>query len=126
MTWQIGDHGFDMVLSSRVPTLIQQHLRGFLEVWLARQGLGLGDVGSWAVHPGGPRVIDCIQQALGLDADALVVSRGILARYGNMSSATVLFILQELMVRGAPLPCLALGFGPGLCVEVALFTYPGS
>jgi predicted naringenin-chalcone synthase len=121
MAWHIRDHGFDMILSSRVPTLIQHNLLPFLERWLDRQNLALADIASWAVHPGGPRVLSCVQSALHLPPDALEISRQILASHGNMSSATVLFILRQLIEAQAPAPCLALGFGPGLCAEVALF-----
>ncbi len=121
MAWLVRDHGFEMVLSTRVPSLIQQNLKPWLDEWLARHGLTVADVASWAVHPGGPRVLTCVQDALGLAADATDASRLILARHGNMSSATVLFIINELMRRQAPRPCVALGFGPGLAAEGALF-----
>lgn len=120
MSWFVRDHGFEMVLSTRVPGLIQQNLAPWLETWLGGRGLAVKDVASWAVHPGGPRVLACVQEALGLDADATDASRSVLARHGNMSSATVLFILDELIRRDAPRPCVALGFGPGLAAEGAL------
>lgn len=121
MAWLVRDHGFEMVLSTRVPGLIQRNLRPWLDEWLAGRGLSVGEIGSWAVHPGGPRVLSGVGEALGLESPALDVSRTILARHGNMSSATVLFILNELTRRQAPLPCVAMGFGPGLAAEVALF-----
>jgi len=73
------------------------------------------------VHPGGPKILDAVGAALGLPAEAVWASREVLAEHGNMSSATVLFILQRLIERGASGPCVAVGFGPGLNVEVALF-----
>ena len=76
---------------------------------------------SWAVHPGGPKILDSVTTTLGLPAGAVWASREVLGEYGNMSSATVLFILKRLRERNAPGPCVALGFGPGLNVEVALF-----
>jgi predicted naringenin-chalcone synthase len=121
MAWLIRDHGFEMVLSTRVPGLIRQNLQPWLESWLARHGLTVGEIASWAVHPGGPRVLSCVEEALGLANGATEVSRSVLARYGNMSSATVLFILEELARTGAARPCVALGFGPGLAAEAALF-----
>lgn len=120
MTWRIGNHGFEMTLSNRVPDLIGEHLRPWLSTWLASQGLGLSDIASWAVHPGGPRILDAVEASLELSADALAVSREVLEQYGNMSSPTVLFILQRLLSRGSPRPCVALGFGPGLLAEAAL------
>jgi predicted naringenin-chalcone synthase len=121
MRWTIGDHGFEMELSPRVPDLIRRHLRPWFESWLLRQGLALADIGSWAVHPGGPRILTAVEESLGLPREALGVSREVLAEYGNMSSPTVLFILERLRERQSPRPCVMLGFGPGLMAEAALF-----
>jgi predicted naringenin-chalcone synthase len=120
MTWRIGDHGFHMTLSAQVPALIRKHLAGWLEEWLTSNGLGVGEVGTWAVHPGGPRILDAFADAMDLDEDALEVSREVLQEFGNMSAATLLFILQRLRDRCAPRPCVAVGFGPGMVVEAAL------
>lgn len=120
MTWRIGDRGFVMTLSPEIPRLIRTHLRPWLAQWLARHGLALADVGSWAVHPGGPKILDAVQQALDLDRAALADSREVLSGYGNMSSPTILFILDRLIARDAPRPCVAMGFGPGLVAEAAL------
>jgi predicted naringenin-chalcone synthase len=120
MSWRIGDHGFRMTLSSRVPDLICEHLRPWLEGWLAPLGLTLDAVGSWAVHPGGPRILSAFREATGLDASTLQTSGSVLAEYGNMSSPTVLFILDRLRRAEASRPCVALAFGPGLAVEAAL------
>jgi len=121
MSWSIGDHGFEMVLSPRVPDLIAAHLRPWLEDWLAGHGLTLAEIGSWAVHPGGPRIVSAVEKSLGLDASATAVSREVLAECGNMSSPTILFILERLTRSQAKRPCVALGFGPGLTAEAALF-----
>lgn len=121
MTWSIGDNGFAMTLSAQVPALIEGGLRPFLSEWLGRSGLALEDVATWAVHPGGPRILDAVEAALGLPREHTAVSREVLASHGNMSSPTLLFILQRLIARDAPRPCVALGFGPGLVAEVALF-----
>lgn len=120
MTWDIGDHGFEMTLSARVPNLIEGYLRPWLEGWLRTHDLSLADIGSWAVHPGGPRVLRSVTKALGMADEAMATSREVLQQYGNMSSPTVLFILDRLMKRQAARPCVALGFGPGLAAEVAL------
>jgi alpha-pyrone synthase len=120
MTWDIGDYGFEMTLARRVPSLIAQHLRPWLVEWLARQGLTLDAVASWAVHPGGPKILDAVEQAMPLESSALVASRAVFAEYGNMSSPTLLFILDRLRREEAPRPCVALGFGPGLVAEAAL------
>jgi predicted naringenin-chalcone synthase len=120
MTWRIADHGFLMTLSPRVPELISRTIRPFLESWLATQGTSLAAVGSWAVHPGGPRILAAVGEATGLDRTMLEHSYQVLAEYGNMSSPTVLFILDRLRRAQAPRPCVALAFGPGLAVESAL------
>jgi alpha-pyrone synthase len=122
MTWSIGDFGFEMTLSKQVPFLIQSNLKGWLSEWLANAGLAVSDVKSWAVHPGGPRILDAVEEALQLDGSALRTSRQILADFGNMSSPTILFILDRLRQQKATRPCVALGFGPGLTVEATLFS----
>jgi len=120
MQWHIGEHGFEMRLSQRVPALIEQHLSPWLADWLGEHELAFQDIAHWAIHPGGPRVISAVEQALALPCGAGDLSREILAAYGNMSSPTVLFILERLAQRPYQGPCLALGFGPGLMVEAAL------
>ncbi|MBC7857013.1 MAG: type III polyketide synthase, partial [Pirellulaceae bacterium] len=120
MTWRIGDHGFEMTLHAQVPELIHQHLRPWLETWLPQHGQSLDSIASWAIHPGGPRILSAIAESLNLPVEATSVSREILAGYGNMSSPTVLFIVNRLREMNAPRPCLALGFGPGMFAEAAL------
>jgi prepilin-type processing-associated H-X9-DG protein len=121
MSWHVGDHGFDMTLSTKVPNLIQANLRPWLEQWLGENGLTIKEIGSWAIHPGGPKILSSVEEALGLPAGITDVSRRVLAGHGNMSSPTVLFILNELRKANAPRPCVALGFGPGLVAEGAIF-----
>ena len=120
MTWDIGNHGFDMTLSTRVPNLICDNLRPWLDNWLAESGFKVTDIQSWAIHPGGPRILTAVEKPLGLDESATATSREVLSECGNMSSPTVLFILDRLHARGAPRPCVALGFGPGLAAEATL------
>lgn len=122
MGWIIGDHGFEMHLSARVPAVISRGIRGIVEAALHDHGLGYRDVAMWAVHPGGPRVISSVQEALGLEDDAVSISRTVLAEHGNMSSATILFILERLFQATDEGPCVALAFGPGLTVELAAFS----
>ena len=121
MSWTIGDHGFEMTLSKQVPGLIQTHLRPWLIDWLERQEMRLSDIRSWAIHPGGPRILGAVEEALDLRPQQTAAARAVFAEYGNMSSPTVLFILERMRRENAPRPCLALGFGPGLAVEAALF-----
>ena len=120
MTWRIGDHGFEMTLSAAVPALIEEHLVPFLQPWLAQRGESIESIGGWAVHPGGPRIVSAVQTALGLSDRQLQVPRDVLNGRGNMSSATMLFILQEFLRIDQPKPWVLLGFGPGLETEVAL------
>ena len=122
MSWRIGDHGFSMGLSPQVPDVIRDELRPWLEEWLRPRGLNIDQIPSWAIHPGGPRILDACSNALGLTNSALDVSRQVLADNGNMSSPTILFILDALRKRGALLPCVSLAFGPGLTIEAALWT----
>lgn len=120
MTWRIRDNGFEMSLSPEVPGVITRMLPGVLQEFLGRNGLILEDIRSWAIHPGGPRILAATAEAASLSEETMNPSISILQRCGNMSSPTVLFILEELRSRKAQLPCVMLGFGPGLNVELAL------
>lgn len=120
MSWRIGDQGFEMTLSPEVPNLIATRTRPSVQRWLSDQGLLLETVRSWAIHPGGPRILDAAVEALGLSTDDVEASRQVLAEYGNMSSPTMLFVLDRLRRAGADQPCVLLGFGPGLAIEAAL------
>ena len=121
VTWQIGAHGFTMHLSGQVPGAIVRHLRG-------RPALlpedDRDDVSLWAIHPGGRSVLDAVEAGLALPPDTLSWSRRILHDYGNMSSATVLFVLREMMDRGAAGTGCAMAFGPGIAVETMMFRAP--
>jgi len=121
MSWEIGDHGYEMFLSAEVPDIIRHSTAGALNQWLSKLSLSLSDIRSWAIHPGGPRILDACSDALNLEARDLESSRSVLSRCGNMSSPTVLFVLKELLDAGAPTPTLMLGFGPGLAMEAAIF-----
>ncbi len=125
MSWRIGDHGFEMGLAPEVPAILERHVRPWITDWLAGvrvhgPTLRPEDVASWAIHPGGPRVLAAVGTALGLDDSRLRASREVLSRHGNMSSPTVLFILDALMRNGSPRPCALLAFGPGVVAESAL------
>jgi predicted naringenin-chalcone synthase len=120
MAWRIRDQGFQMSLSAQVPQVIEASLKPWLEGWLGSQGFRLQDVGSWAIHPGGPRILDAVESALKLPTIALAASRSVLAECGNLSSPTLFIILQRMQASQAALPCVAIGFGPGLTIEAAL------
>ncbi len=121
ITWTIRDHGFDMVLSGAVPATIAEALRTSANRILP--DLEVAGVDLWAVHPGGRTVLDAVEGALALEPSALAPSRQVLRDYGNMSSATVLFVL-EAMLRTTPrhgARGCAMAFGPGLTAETMLF-----
>ncbi|MFN9962067.1 MAG: type III polyketide synthase [Planctomycetota bacterium] len=121
MAWKIGNHGFQMTLSPRIPGVIAAELYRPLANWLAKHELTPEEIQGWAVHPGGPRVIDAVGEALGLEDRQLQPSREVLAEFGNMSSPTVLFILDRLapsILTGDHAVMVA--FGPGLQVEALL------
>ena len=109
-----------MGLTLEVPWRIRASLREWLEPWLASRDLRINDVAQWAIHPGGPEIVQAAIDALGVGPEAGDVSRAVLADHGNMSSPTVLFILQRMRSRNASGPIVALGFGPGLVFEAAL------
>ncbi len=120
MSWTIADHGFEMTLSSKVPDTIAANLRPWLERWLSARGESMASIGSWALHPGGPRILTAVAAAAELHPDQVEPSAAVLRQFGNMSSATILFILERLRRTAAPRPWVALAFGPGLCVEACL------
>ncbi len=122
MHWQIGDHGFSMGLSPKVPKAIATTLQPWLSQWLHARGIDLNAIQHWAIHPGGPRILQACAESLTLREDQLAHSKHILSRYGNMSSATILFVLDHMRQDDCHGPCVALAFGPGLCAEVALMT----
>lgn len=120
MTWKIRDNGFEMTLSKKVPLLIEEHLRGWMTAFLAKEGLTIEGISGWAIHPGGPRILDACLTALSLPQEAVDPAREILSQYGNMSSATVLFLLERIRQLPVQGPVVALGFGPGLTIEAML------
>ena len=128
MAWSIGDHGFDIVLSSYVPKIIGGAIYELVAPLLRAQETGLEGVRYWAVHPGGRAILDKVQSGLGLAPEQVAASREVLRQYGNMSSATVLFVLRELWAQPearAGDRIIAMAFGPGLTVESAALSYVG-
>ena len=123
MSWEVTDLGFRMGLSHRVPRMLEQHVGPAMTQLLGPRGLTPDDVAGWAVHPGGPKILDAVEGALELPGDALECSRTVLREHGNMSSATVLLVLDELrrtrsFSPGDPIVFMA--FGPGLTLYAAL------
>lgn len=127
MAWDIGNSGFNIVLSSYVPHLIGANVRQVVGSLLDRHALNREEVMEWAVHPGGRAILDKVEQSLGLAGEALEASRNVLGSHGNMSSATVLFVLKELLENAETdrAATLAMAFGPGLTVESALLERVG-
>lgn len=122
MAWEIGDHGFNLVLSSYVPDVIGANLGRIVPELLAAEGLTADAVDRWAVHPGGKAILDKVETTLGLDAAQLAASRAVLRDYGNMSSATILFVLEQMLQAAGAVPqtVAAMAFGPGLTIECGL------
>ena len=124
MTWDVTDLGFRMGLSQRVPEVLDGYVAELVDGLLGRHGLGRSDVDGWAVHPGGPRILDVVRDRLELPAEALAPSRRVLAEHGNCSSATVLMIVDS-MRSARPGHVLAMAFGPGLTLYAALLRATG-
>ncbi|HEX6871591.1 MAG TPA: type III polyketide synthase [Micromonosporaceae bacterium] len=122
MTWHITDLGFRMGLSPNVPEVLAGHVEPLVRQLLARHGHELSDVEGWAVHPGGPRILDVVDQRLGLGPRAMAASRQCLASHGNCSSPTVLLIGEELLRQPGGGPLVLMAFGPGLTLYSALLS----
>lgn len=122
MAWEIGDRGFNLVLSSYVPDVIAAHVDRIVADLLAAGDAAVDDIDLWAVHPGGKAILDKVERSLGLDPAQLEAARGTLRDYGNMSSATILFVLQKILAEadGEGKKIAAMAFGPGLTIESAL------
>jgi alpha-pyrone synthase len=125
MSWTIGNTGFLMELSSRVPKAIVQELPGYLATFFDRHGLAQDAIDFWAIHPGGKQIVSQIQSLLKLDDTLVEDSFAVLREYGNMSSCTILFVLKRLLAKhseGSDFKNgMALAFGPGLTIEGCLF-----
>lgn len=124
MRWEITDHGFAMTLGKDVPDLLAAVVPAWADEALARHGLTRHDVARWAIHPGGPRIVqaltDALQLAESVRADAADAARAVLRSHGNMSSATVLFMLARMLREHKGGPIVTMAFGPGLAGEMML------
>ena len=119
MGWDIKDDGFGIVLSPELPSLMKKALAPALNDFLERNGLALGDFNGFLFHPGGRKLLETMEEVLGLTRDQLSHSWEVLRRYGNMSSATALFVLEDAIQRGACGPHLLAAFGPGFSAYFA-------
>lgn len=126
MGWDISEKGFQVVLSAAVPEVVRDHLRLDVDQFLADQGLTRRDISSWVAHPGGPKVLEAMEEALEVPREALSVTWQSLREIGNLSSASVLMVLEETMAHHRPEPGsfgLLLALGPGFCSELVLLEW---
>ncbi|CAM3234082.1 type III polyketide synthase [Corallococcus sp. ZKHCc1 1396] len=123
MGWDVVDTGFKVVLSAKVPQLVKDHIRGNVDGFLAEHGLTRKDVRHWVAHTGGPKVLEGFESALELEAGALERSWKSLRQVGNLSSASVLFVLGETLEEAGAKPGewgVVMAMGPGFCAEMVL------
>jgi alkylresorcinol/alkylpyrone synthase len=123
MGWDVGPTGLRIVLGAEVPDLVREHVGGDVDGFLADHGLTRDDIGWWVCHPGGPKVLDAMQEALGVDHDALALTWDSLRRIGNLSSASVLHVLADTLRLRPPAPGsfgVLMAMGPGFCLELVL------
>jgi alkylresorcinol/alkylpyrone synthase len=126
MGWDISEEGFRIVLSPDVPTIIRAKLPGDVDALLARNGLTRSNVGSWVLHTGGPKVLDAMAGSLGLEREACAASWDSLREVGNLSSASVLLVLEEIMQNRRPAPGtwgVLAALGPGFCAQLVLLRW---
>jgi alkylresorcinol/alkylpyrone synthase len=126
MGWDISERGFRIVLSPDVPNVVRENLGRDVDAFLTAQGMNRSDIGSWIMHTGGPKVLDATADALGLPKEALAVSWEALRRVGNLSSASVLVVLDEVMKHRRPAPgtrSILAAMGPGFCAEMLLLEW---
>jgi alkylresorcinol/alkylpyrone synthase len=124
--WTIGDTGFHIMLGADLPELVQNRLGAVVTDFLADHDVKTSDITAWICHPGGPKVLDAVRDALDLPARALELTWRSLAQVGNLSSASVLHILRDTLALRPPLPGtpgLLLAMGPGFCVELVLLRW---
>lgn len=123
MGFDIGSRGLRIVLDARVPQIVSHYLRGDVDEFLAEYGLARGDIGFWVCHPGGPKVIDAVRDALQVGDHEVELTRASLARIGNLSSASVLHVLADTLRERPPAAGrygVLLAMGPGFCSELVL------
>jgi alkylresorcinol/alkylpyrone synthase len=126
MGWDVSEKGFRIVLSREIPDLVRKHLAHDLDDFLAERGLTRAEIGSWVLHTGGPKILEATADALGLKNGELDVSWDCLRRTGNLSSASVLVVLEEVMKNRRPEPgtiSLLAAMGPGFCAEFVLLEW---
>jgi alkylresorcinol/alkylpyrone synthase len=125
MGWNVGSSGFQLVMSRDVPKMADEYLRGEVDGFLADHGLSIADISTWVCHPGGPKVLDSIENALGLPPEALTHSRNSMRENGNISSASVLDVLRRTVAGPPPAGSFGvmLAMGPGFSFELLLLRW---
>jgi alkylresorcinol/alkylpyrone synthase len=126
MGWDISESGFQIMLSPKLPEIIQQRFGADLTGFLTDYGLNRGDIGDWVIHTGGPRILEAVERTLGLSKRDLRLSWEGLRRHGNISSASVLLVLEETITSRRPAPGtlgLLAAMGPGFCSELILMRW---
>jgi alkylresorcinol/alkylpyrone synthase len=126
MGWDISESGFQIVLSAGVPDVVRNFLRADVDRFLAEHGLARRDIASWVCHPGGPKVLDAMAEAMQIAPAALALTWKSLREVGNLSSSSVLLVLQETMASARPVAGswgLMLAMGPGFCSELVLLRW---
>lgn len=121
--YELRDGGLRVILSRELPDVIAEHLGAVVENFLAEDGLGVSDLDHVVAHPGGPRVLDAVARSLGIPGASLETSERVFAEVGNISSATIFFVLAALPRPSRSATALAIAFGPGLSVELALLRF---
>jgi predicted naringenin-chalcone synthase len=118
MAWELSSSGFLMTLSGYVPDLIEEDFEQLVGRALEKSRLSKNDISHWCIHPGGKRILEVIQKSLGLNNDSLVESYKVLHDFGNLSSASILFVMKRMLLQKKKISNLfAVAFGPGLTVE---------
>jgi len=126
MGWDISEKGFRIVLSAEVPLMAERHLAEDVDQFLEDLSLTRADIGSWILHTGGPKVLEAMAAALNLSDGVLDVSWDCLRKTGNLSSASILLVLEEVMLHRRPEPgtlSLMAAMGPGFCAEYVLLRW---
>jgi alkylresorcinol/alkylpyrone synthase len=125
MGWEVAEDGLKAIFSRDIPSLVEHHLRDVAGAFLARHALRLGDIRHFVCHPGGAKVVTALEHAFGLNEGTLDMARSVLRDYGNMSAATVLFVLERVLASGAEGRMMMTALGPGFTAGFLVLDAPG-
>jgi alkylresorcinol/alkylpyrone synthase len=126
MGWDVGTNGLELVLSPDLPAVVERYMPDDITNFLAAHSLTTADIAAWVSHPGGPKIIEAITETLALPPDALELTWRSLSEVGNLSSASVLYVLRDTIAKPPPSGSLGLmlAMGPGFCSELVLLRWP--